>query len=121
VPLDADLGRLALGAVYTRSLLAALPIFRALVDLHLPVHLVARRGDAVLLEVDDEGAVRARAGRPVADGGALGLEVVPVEGEEGVRVLRGRQAGVGGIGRALGVAPELEPAVRRDGDGGVGD
>ena len=34
-------------------------------------------------------------------------------------MLRGWQAGVGGIGRALGVAPELEPAVRRDGDRAV--
>jgi len=93
------------------------------VDLHLEADVVGApvvdRGIDVDLVIDEEGAVRAGPDRPVADVGAERVEVVPVRGEEGIRVLRGRQAGVRGIARALGVAPELEPAVRRDGDRAV--
>src|SRR5207249_7010953 len=87
-------------------------------DLHLPVHLVAGAGDQVLLEVHDEGPVRARTDRSVTDVPTLGLEIVPVVEERRVWEAGTRQAAVprrvGAGGR-----PELDDAVGADGERGV--
>src|SRR5947207_13535654 len=100
--MEADGRALPVGAGAHRAPVLHVHHVGGLVDLHLTVDLVSGVADPVLLEIDDERAVRARADGPVLDVAAEGLEVVPVPEERRVRETRSEERRVGWRGRGRG-------------------